>query len=66
MNQKCYFQKKLYVRYKHLVAFVADPACTANVRTLTATPTDGARPWTRTAGEDTAAMGLSASETAWT
>ena len=46
--------------------FVADPACTANVRTLTATLTGGARPWTRTAGEDTAAMGLSASETAWT
>ena len=66
MNQKCYFQKKLYVRYKPFVVFVADPACTASVRTHTAIHTDGARPWTRTAGEDTAAMGLSASETAWT
>ena len=66
MNQKCYFQKKLYVRYKPFVVFVADPACTANERTLPATHTDGARPWTRTAGEATAATDSSASETAWT
>ena len=60
------FRKKLYVKYKHFVAFVADPACTANVRILMATPTGGGYPWTLTDEEATAATVLSASETAWT